>query len=238
MALAVLLRRLIRCTLHPVQGFRERAAADPGLGASFAWMMLLRGGLAVLSGLIALHGFYRDYPIFKKLEGPLWREILQRLPPDFSAEEIQAYVSGLPDLPSWSHVWPWMLLLGPLGIASAWLHNAVWDHGCLWILGGVRRTGSWRITFIAEAEAMQVGAIDASLGFLGFIPVAGPLLAPVLLGISAYFWVMRGLSLAAFHSAPMWKGAVATLLHVLIAGLCLCGMLGLSWIIVMQSVTF
>ena len=83
---------------------------------------------------------------------------------------------------------------------------------------------------------MQVGALDAVLGFLGFVPLVGPLLGPILALVGAYFWVMRGLSLAAFHGAPMWKGAVATVLHVVLAGLCFCGMLGVSWLIVMRSV--
>ena len=238
MDLAHRLRRYATCALHPVRGFRAWAAEAPELGPSFGWMLLLRGGLACLSNLLLLQWLYRDYPMFKKVQGPMWQEILRRLPPDVTAQDIRAYLSGLPDLQPWGNIWPWMLLLGPLGIASAWLHNAVWDHGCLWMLGGVKRTGSWRITFVAEAAAMQVGAVGAALGFLRFIPGAGPLLTPVLAALGAYFWVMRGLSLAAFHGAPMWKGAVATLLHVVIAFLCICAMLGLSWLIVIQSVAY
>ena len=239
--MAFLFQRLIRCALHPVKGFQERAGESPGLGASFGWMMLLRGSFSTLSGLLALHAVYRDYPLFKNVNGPMWQEILRRLPSDlnsFNVEEIQAFVVSLPDLPPWASLWPWMLVLGPVGIASAWLHNAVWDHTCLWMLGGVKRTGSWRITFIAEAEAMQVGVLDAAFASLRFIPLAGPLLAPLFIVSSAYFWVMRGLALAAFHHAPRWKGAVATLLHILLATLFICGMLGISWMIVMQSVIF
>ena len=227
---------LLRCALHPVQGFRERAATAPTLGQSFGWMLLLRGSLATLSGLLTLHAFYRGYPGFKHMTSPVWGEVQRLMGEQISLEDIREGLAALPDLPAWSHLWPWMLLLGPLGIASAWLHNAVWDHACLWILGGVKRTGRWRITFIAEAEAMQVGAIHAAFGFLSFVPVAGPLLAPILALLGAYFWVMRGLALAAFHGAPMWKGAVATVLHVVLAGLCFCGMLGVSWLIVVQSV--
>lgn len=231
-----LFRRLIRCALHPVQGFYERAGASPELGASFGWMMLLRGSFSMLGGLLTLHAVYRDYPMFKSLQGPMWQEILQRLPSDLNPEDIRAFVLSLPDLPPWTSIWPWMLVLGPVGIASAWLHNAVWDHMCLWMLRGVKRTGSWRITFIAEAEAMQVGTLDAAFGLLSFIHLAGPLLAPLFMISGAYFWVMRGLALAAFHHAPMWKGALATVLHILLATLCICGMLGICWMIVMQSV--
>ena len=230
------LARLLRCAFHPLQGFRERAAAAPSLGAAFGWMLLLRGSFSTLSGLLMLHAVYRDYPLFKDMHGPLWQGILQRLPTEISLEDIHAFVSSLPELPASASIWPWMLVLGPLGIASAWLHNAVWDHSCLWILGGVKRTGSWRITFIAEAEAMQVGVLDAAFSLLSFIPLAGPLLAPLFMVSGAYFWVMRGLALAIFHQAPIWKGAVATLLHILLAILCICGMMGISWLVVMRSV--
>ncbi len=230
------LRRFATCTLHPVRGFRARAAEAPDLVPAFGWMLLLRGSLASVGGLLMLHAVYRDYPMLKNLKGPIWQEILQRLPSDINFEDLRAFVSSLPDLPPWASLWPWVLVLGPVGIASAWLHNAVWDHMCLWMLRGVNRTGSWRVTFIAEAEAMQVGTLDAAFALLSFIPIAGPLLAPLFMLSSAYFWVMRGLSLAAFHHAPMWKGAAATALHILLATLCICGMLGISWLIVMQSV--
>jgi len=234
-----LLQRLVRCALHPVKGFQERAVESPGLGVSFSWLILLRGSFSTISGLLMLHAVYRDYPMFKNANSPMWQEILRRLPSDingFNAEDIQAFVSSLPNLPSWASIWPWMLLLGPVGIASAWLHNAVWDHTCLWILGGLKGKGGWRITFIAESEAMQVGVLGAAFALLSFIPLAGPLLAPFFMLSSAYFWVMRGFALAAFHQAPMWKGAVATVLHVLLATLCICGMLAACWLIVMQSV--
>ena len=233
-----LLRRLIRCALHPVQGFRERAGTSPELGLSFGWMMLLRGSFSMIGGLLTLHEVYSDYPMLKNLHGPLWQSVFQRLPADFNMEDIRAFVLGLPDLPPWASLWPWMLVVGPVGIASAWLHNAVWDHTCLWLLGGLKHTGGWRNTFIAEAEAMQVGVVDAAFALLSFLPLVGLLLAPLFIVSGAYFWVMRGLALAAFHHAPMWKGAVATLLHVLLATLFIGGMLVICWIIVMQSVMF
>ncbi|MBL0210162.1 MAG: hypothetical protein IPQ13_04480 [Holophagaceae bacterium] len=237
--MAALFHRLIQCALHPVKGFQGRAGEAPSLGDSFKWMMLLRGSFSVLSGLLTLHAVYRDYPVFKNADSPMWQELLRRLPADlatFNVEDLRAFLGGLPDLPPWASLWPWVLVLGPLGIASAWLHNAVWDHTCLWILGGLKKSRSWRVTFIAEAEAMQVGTLDAAFSLLSFIPLAGPLLAPLFMMSGAYFWVMRGLALAAFHHAPMWKGAVATALHILLAALCLCGMLGLCWLIVIQSV--
>lgn len=237
--MAFLFQRLVRCALHPVSGFQERAGASPSLGVSFGWMMLLRGSFSACSGLLTLHAVYRDYPLFKNVDGPMWQGFLRRLPSDlysFNPEDLRAFVAGLPDLPPWASLWPWVLVLGPVGIASAWLHNAVWDHTCLWILGGLKRSGGWRVTFIAEAEAMQVGVFDAALALLSFIPLAGPLLAPLFMLSGAYFWVMRGLALAAFHHAPVWKGAAATVLHILLAALCFCGMLAICWLIVMQSV--
>ncbi len=231
-----LFRRLIRCAVHPVQGFQERAKAAPGLGPAFGWMMLLRGAVSLAAGSLTLHAVYRDYPMFKDLQSPMWQEIFRRLPADINVEEARSFVLGLPDLPPWSGVWPWLLVLGPLGLAGAWLHNAVWDHSCLWLLGGVKKTGGWRTTFIAEAEAMQVGVLDAAFSLLSFIPLVGLLMAPLFILSGAYFWVLRGLALASFHHAPLWKGAVATLLHVLLAVLFIFGMLVISWMVVMQSV--
>ena len=43
------------------------------------------------------------------------------------------------------------------------------------------------------------------------------MLAPPLGLLGAYFWILRGFALAAFHDCPLWKGIVATLLHILIA---------------------
>ncbi len=228
-------RRLARCALHPVQGFQERAAESPRLGISLGWMLVLRGSISLAGSLLTLRALYRDYPAFKNLHSPMWQQILQLVPADINAEDIRALVLSLPDLPSWGSVWPWALVLAPVGIAGAWLHNAVWDHMCFWMLGGVNRSGRWRATFIAEAEAMQVGALDAALALFGFIPMAGPLLTPLFLLSGAYFWIMRGVALAVFHGAPVWKGVVATLLHIFLAMVFLVGMLGLSLWIVMQS---
>lgn len=228
-------RRFVRCALHPVQGFQERAAEFPRLGVSFGWMLLLRGSISLVGSLLTLHAIYRDYPAFKNLHSPMWQQILQLVPTDINAQDIRALVLSLPDLPPWGSLWPWMLVLAPVGIAGAWLHNAVWDHMCLWLLGGVKRSGSWRTTFIAESEAMQVGVLDAVLAQLGFIPIAGPLLTPLFLLSGTYFWIMRGIALAVFHHAPVWKGVVATLLHILLATIFLAGMLGLSVWIVTQS---
>ncbi|MBL0313982.1 MAG: hypothetical protein IPP78_15035 [Holophagaceae bacterium] len=232
-----LFRRLVHCALHPVQGFQERAAESPKLGVSFGWMLLLRGSISLIGSLLTLHAVYRDYPAFKDPHSRMWQQILQLFPAEINVEDVRAFVTSLPDLPSWANLWPWMIVLPPVGIASAWLHNAVWDHMSLWMLGGVKRTGNWRSTFIAEAEAMQVGALDAAIGLLGFIPLMGLLLTPVFMVSGAYFWMLRGLALAAFHRAPMWKGVAATLLHIILAIIFVLGMLGISLLIVMQSVS-
>ncbi len=228
--------RLLRCALHPVQGFQERVAAGPRLWESFSKMMLLRSVLAIIGGLGSAWTFYQEYPVWKDINSPVWTQALRYVPQDFSQETLAYYLKNLPSLPPWSHVWPWILIIGPVSIASAWLHNAVWDDISLWMLGGLNSKRGWRTTFLAEAEAMQVGALDALLGLLRFVPVVGVLLWPIL-GLSGiYFWVMRGISLAAFHGAPVWKGVVATLLHVVLAIFFMFGMLVLSWLIVMQSV--
>lgn len=229
------IQRLIHCALHPVEGFQERNAESPQLGVSFGWMLLLRGAISIVAGTLTLHAAYRDYPAFKNFHSPMWQQILQRLPADINVDDLRGFLSSFPDLPSWASLWPWILVLGPVGIASAWLHNSVWDHMCLWLLGGVKRTGTWRTTFIAEAEAMQVGALGAAFALMGFIPVAGLLLTPLFMLSGAYFWMLRGLALAAFHHAPIWKGVTATLLHILLAMLFVAGMLGITLWIILRS---
>ncbi len=134
------------------------------------------------------------------------------------AGDIQGFFAQLPPLPGLAQVWPWLLVAGPVLLIGAWLHHAVWDHTCLWMLGGVDPKGGFRASLEAEAEAMSVGTVGAGVGLLGSVPVVGMVLGLPLALVALWFWVLRGFALAARHACPTWKGLVATVLHLLLAG--------------------
>lgn len=221
---------LWRRTLHPREGFQELAAAPPALGPSLLRMLALRVPVAYLAWAIAVLKFTLTYTTFKAMDGFVWRLLLPRLnelSPDLRVEELKAFLDQLPQLPSVGTFLAWGLLVAPLGILSLWLHDAVWDHGCLWLLGALKGRKVFRTTLVAETEAFSVGVVGALAALLGDLPVLGLLLGLPLMLVGLYFWVLRGFSLAAFHGLPLWQGIGATLLHIVLAGCCLAAMLGL-----------
>lgn len=225
---------LWRRTVHPVVGFQELAAAPPPLAASLLRMLALRVPVAYLAWAIAVVKFTLTYAAFKAMDGFVWKLLLPRLneiSPDLRVEDLRTFLAQLPQLPSLGTLLAWGLLLAPVGIISLWLHDAVWDHGCLWLLGALKGKKVFRTTLVAESEAFSVGVIGALAALLGDIPFLGLVLGLPLLLVGLYFWVLRGFSLAAFHGLPLWKGVAATLLHILLAGCCLAGMLGLLGIV-------
>lgn len=221
-----------RLAFRPLTGFQDEARAELPAGKAFLRMLAWRTALGWADGALSLWGFAAGYAGFKTMEGPLWGRLLAmvtQLNPELRAEDVRALVADLPALPSLGRMLLWMLPLVPLGVASAWLHNLVWDHGCLWLLRGVERTKGWRITARAESSALWAGSAGVAIGLLGHLPVLGLVLGPVLGALGIYFWVLRGVALAAFHGCPVWKGVVATLLHVVIALVCGCGLVFIAW---------
>jgi hypothetical protein len=195
-------------------------------------MLAWRTSLGWVDGALSLWGFSAGYAGFRALEGPLWGRLLQavtELNQDLHPEDLRALVADLPPLPPLGTMLLWMLPLVPLGVASAWLHNLVWDHGCLWLLRGVERDRGWKLTAQAESSALWAGSAGVALGLLGHAPVLGLLLGPVLGALGVYFWVLRGVALAAFHRCPLWKGIAATLLHVVLAVVLGCGLVLVAW---------
>lgn len=141
--------------------------------------------------------------------------------------ELQGIIDQLPPLPSLGQVWPWLLLAAPVFLIGAWAHHAVWDHTCLWMLRGVNPKVGFRGSLEAEAEALAVGSVGAAVGLLGAVPIVGLVLGVPLGLVGLWFWVLRGYALAARHGCPAWKGVVATVLHLVLAG-CL-GLGLLAW---------
>lgn len=226
---------LWRRTLAPERGFRELAAVPPRLGPSLVRMLLLRSPVTLAEGLLAYAGMLHLYREVVNLESPLWRMILPVLPPELSVTDFRYMLDQAPVLPSLARVFPWLLVVAPLFVLSLWLHDAFWDHGCLWMLRGLKRTHRFSTTLLAESEALQVGVFGALVGLLTSLPGVGWLLyLPVGL-VGAYFWILRGVALAVFHGCAVWKGIVATLLHALLVACFLAASLGLLAILLAQG---
>jgi hypothetical protein len=225
---------LWRRTFHPIAGFNELAKAPPSLGTAILRMLVLRVPVAYLTWAIAVVKFSISYSAFREMNGFVWGMVLPRLnelSPDLHAADLKAMLHQLPQLPSLGSLLAWGLLVAPLGILSLWLHDAVWDHGCLWLLGALKAKKGFRTSLLADAEALSVGVLGAILALLGDIPLLGLFLSLPLALVGLYFWILRGFSLSAFHGLPIWKGVTATVLHLLLAFCCLAGTLALAGIV-------
>lgn len=230
---------LWRRAIHPVSGFQDLAGQPPELWTSTWRMLALRVPVAYLAWAIAVTKFSIGYSAFRAMDGFVWKMVLPRLNQlnaELQAADLRALLEQLPQLPTLGVLLAWGLLAAPLGILSLWLHDAVWDHGCLWLLGALRAKKGFRTTLLAESEALAVGVLGALVALLGDLPILGFFLGLPLALIGLYFWVLRGISLSAFHGLPPWKGIVATVLHLVLACCCLVGTLALAGLIVLLPV--
>lgn len=219
----------------PLQGFRDRAAEAPSLREAVRGLLLWRSGPAFLGMLFSYWAFTATYGRITRMEGPLFDYLWNNLPPETNPADLRAAFAALPPLPSWPRMLPWMLLLAPVAVLSLWLHDAVWDHTALWMLRGLKGRKQFRLSMIADAEALKVGVLAAALGLLGDLPGIGCGFTVLLVPLGIYFWIMRGYALAAWHGCPPWKGVVATLLHAFLTALIGLGTLGLFAIMVLQE---
>jgi len=184
-----------------------------------AWWLPAAYAHAGLSAWSAL----RVYQALRAGWLPAWTGVV--LPAGLDPEGLQDLLRQLPAPPSLVHIGLWLLVLVPVGVLGAWLHHAVWDHTCLWLLGGLKERRGFRASLVAEAQALRIAALGTVAALLGFIPVAGVALGLPLALLDAYLWVFRGFSMAAFHGCPTWKGVAATVLHAVLVGLCALGLL-------------
>jgi hypothetical protein len=219
----------------PEKAFRELAAGNPRLGPSLVRLLLLRAPVACAEGLFLYWGILRLYRAAVDLGSPLWARILPHLPPELPLEELQGLLDGAPAFPTLAKVLPWLLLAAPIYVLSLWIHDAVWDHGCLWLFRGVKRSPSFGTTLLAEAEALQVGVLGALAGLLTSLPGVGWLLYLPVSCVGAYFWILRGVALAAFHDCPVWKGILATIVHAMLMACFLAASAGLVILMLAQG---
>lgn len=221
------MKALLRAALRPWEAF-PLGTGSPGraFGVMLAWRLPL--GLA--DALLGWWGLGHAVSRLRGFGEPLLQDLWRRQGGE--AADLRAALADLPALPGLDRAWPWLVLAAPVGLLGLWLHHAVWDHGCLWLLRGVDRTRGFRTTFRAESEALTVGSLGVLLGLLGHLPGLGLVLGLPLGLIGLWFWGLRGFALAAHHGCPIWKGVAATGLHLLLVGCCACGLLGLLGLMV------
>ncbi len=219
------LRDLWRRAVSPAEAFRLRAAEAPELGASLGTLLLLRSPLVLIELVV---GYWNLRVAFASLRGmdAAAADWIKLLPLSLTLEDWRMLIADLPVLPDVTRALPWLVLLAPMWVLGLWLHDAAWDHGCLWLLGGLKGRKGLRVTLVAEAEALSVGSLGAAVGLLGLVPLVGWVLALPLAALGVWFWVLRGFALAAWHQCPVWKGVVATVLHALLAVCCLGAVVG------------
>ncbi|MDR3683769.1 MAG: hypothetical protein P4L11_08570 [Geothrix sp.] len=204
-----------RALIRPGAAF---ATAPPTLGRAIRDMVLVWVPLALANAAWTLWRAIRAY------EGLRRGASLSGLPERLGLDpvEVREWIHMLPAAPSFGRIWPWLLLAVPLGVLGTWLHHAVWDHLGLWLLGGLKERRGFRTSLLAEAEALRIAAVGTLLGFLGYLPVLGVLLALPLVLLDGYLWLFRGFALAARHGCEPWRGLAATVVHaVLLGGLAL-----------------
>ena len=212
----------VQALVRPARAFQE---AIPPLGKAALGMALVWMPPALVNAGITFHQGLQAYESLRHGWVPP-AAVLDWFGMDPGG--LQQLLLSLPPPPAWGSVWPWLMLAVPVGVMGTWLHHAVWDHTGLWLLGGLQAKRGFRITLVAEAEALRTTAVGTLLGLLAFLPGLGWLLAPPLLLLDVYCWLFRGFALAARHGCQPWKGVLATVLHAVLLGCCALGLLGLA----------
>jgi hypothetical protein len=207
-----------RALLRPTSAFSEN---PPSLGRAVLDMSLVWMPLAVVNAICTLWRAVRTYETIRG--GTFAPGLFAQLGADPQA--LHDLVATLPPPPAFGRIWPWLLLIVPLGALGTLLHHAVWDHTGLWLLGGLKSKRGFRTSLLAEAQALRIAAVGTLLGLAGFVPVLGVLLALPLLLLDVYLWLFRGFALAARHGCEPWRGVVATVIHAVLMGCCTLGLL-------------
>ena len=203
-----------RMTFSPVRTFAELSEQPPEPWLALGWMLLFRVPLSWAANAIGYAWIAQAQRIINN-PNPELLDFIGRFTDQ--ADSALYELQRLPSLPPLGVAWLWLGLLALLGVIGLWMHNVAWDHTALWMLQGTKPKPSLRFSCAAIAEAMGAASLGSLLGLLATIPVAGLLLLPVISFANIFYWGLRGVSLAAYHNCPIWKGVAATALHLLLA---------------------
>lgn len=217
-------RAELAALLCPASAF---GSPPPLLGRALGQMLILWVPPALAHAALGLMGALRAYASLRTLGPPGWATWLGADP-----EGLREVLRSLPPPPPFAELWPWLLVLVPLGLLGTWLHHAVWDHAALWMLGGVKADLGFRASLLAEAQALRAAAAGTVVGLLGFLPGLGLVLAIPLLLLDGYLWIFRGFALAARHGCELWRGLAATVVHAVLLGFCAMGLGVMMWLLV------
>jgi hypothetical protein len=149
--------------------------------------------------------------------------------------EFLDLIRSLPEPPAFGRIWPWLLLVVPLGVFGTWFHHAIWDHLGLWLSGGLRERRGFQVSLLAEAEALRIAAVGTLVGLLGFLPGVGSLFFLPLLLLDGYLWLFRGFALAARHGCEPWRGVAATVIHAVLLGALILAFFASTLLLVRQA---
>lgn len=215
----------LRALVRPSRAFEE---APPPLGPAVGRMLLVWTPMALANAGFTVWRALQAYADLRRNGPPAWWERLTGADPEALGELFRT----LPAPPAFGRIWPWLLVAVPIGLLGTWIHHAVWDHTGLWLLGGLKGKRGFRITLVAEAEALRIAALGTLVGLLGFLPVLGPLLSLPFMLLGGYLWLFRGFALAARHGCEPWKGVAATVVHAVLLGTCALGLVAMMFMLV------
>lgn len=226
--MAIPIAASFRALVRPSGAF---AGERPPLGRALGRMLAAWVPLALAHAGLTAWGALETYGGLRRNGPPAWLAWAMGVGP----EELEGLFRALPPPPAFGRIWPWLLLIVPIGVLGTWLHHAVWDHTGLWLLGGLKQKRGLRASLVAEAEALRIAAVGTLAGLLGFVPGLGVLLAVPLLLLDGYLWLFRGFALAARHGCEPWKGVAATVVHAVLLGGCALGLATMMFLLLRVS---
>jgi len=211
MPLAYKLVIYFRMTRTPMKTFAELSEQPLKPWSALGWMLLFRVPLAWALTAINYTSLLRAQQTIND-PAPALLDFVGRFIDQ--ADGVFYELQHLPDLPSLNSMWLWLGLFAFLGIIGLWMHNVAWDHTALWILRGTKPKPSLHFSCAAIAEAMGAASFGSLISFIATMPIVGLSAIPIISAVNLFYWGLRGVSLAAYHSCPVWKGIAAVVLHV------------------------